>query len=161
MMIGCAVVLLILLLLLSGRVGWQRKRMKVLGMLYGSTNSDLRWIALQIVRFCFILSIILFGISMQKIPYAIFYLLMTLIAPAFYYRSPMKVAFDLLNAGVIYVSLLVVNLLYGFSREVRDEKVLVIYVLLSIFVLLYTLFFICRDLLDMLGQRNAREGAGG
>jgi len=67
--------------------------------------------------------------------------------------------FDLFNSAVICAALLVGNILTGFLQEVRfDWRTITVYVLLAIFISVYSAFFFLRDVARIAQREPKRKG---
>jgi hypothetical protein len=151
--VGVGVIIFAFVLLLSGNVNWGLKRMKVLGLLFGMPNRDVLWLAQAILREAFIVSVVVFHLRMDSAFIACF-AGFVLIGALSYRGQPLKIVFDVINGAAMGAALLATNVMWGFLNEVRsDRSILLIYILLSVFVAVYSLYFIIKDLGDLFERK--------
>jgi hypothetical protein len=139
-------------------MGWRKKRALVFGMLYGMTDRERIWLSGQISRQIFVVAVVCLGIR-TGLPHMLLYAGMFAVeAFSLPFPSPGRLLFSLLNNTVIFGAVLVTDMLYGFLRDVRDDnRILLIYVLMSLFVVLYALYFALRDLSGLLERKNRSD----
>jgi hypothetical protein len=151
--VGVGVIIFAFIILLTGNVNWGQKRMKVLGMLFGMRNRDVLWLTQSILRETLIVSVAVFHLRMD-VAFITCFAGFVIIGALAYRGQPMKILFDVINGAAMGAALLATNVMWGFLNEVRSDKsILLIYILLSIFVSVYSLYFIIKDLGDLFERK--------
>lgn len=133
---------------MTANLEWTQKRMKVFGVFYNLSNREALWLSAGLLRVLFVAMIACFMVRMEPVHTA-FYIALFAAYNALLFE-PKRMLFDLLNSGVIYAALLVSNILMGFYRDVSgDARVMAVYVLLAIFVCIYSLYFYVKGIADL------------
>jgi hypothetical protein len=148
--LGFALIILSFFLLFIWNINWKQRRMRALGLLFSMSRRRLLWMAQTILREAFIISVVVFRLQMNAALIS-FFAGLVIIGLLTSGGKPMKLVFDLLNGAAMAAALIVTNILWAFMLEVRyDVSILVIYILISVFVSLYALYFGVKDLGDLL-----------
>ncbi|MDR2132611.1 MAG: hypothetical protein LBP30_04610 [Clostridiales Family XIII bacterium] len=151
----CAALLFVLTVVFTKNMGWQKRRVLFVGMFFGMTGPELLWLADRIFKQIFVVSVLCLGIKPGLSHILLFvgiFLVEVLTPPSF---GPGRLLFALVNNAVIFCALLVTGMLSGFLRDVRgDGSVLLIYILMALFVILYSLYFTLRDVGGLLERKN-------
>jgi hypothetical protein len=151
--LAVAVLLTLGLVLGTGNVDWKKRRMKVLGLLFGLRSVDALWISSAVIRVVFVISVVLFHIEMS-LPFLVFYAAVFLLGLLTLRRSPSKYIVEIVSGVVTGAALVVTNIMWSFLMEVRsDTAILIVYILLSVFMALYTLYVSVKDLGDLFERR--------
>jgi hypothetical protein len=126
-------------LVMGDGLDWAQKRMKVFGIFYQSTKRDALWLSAGLLRLLFVASVVIFAVRMEA-AHTVFYILLFALGNVLFF-SGKRFAFDLLNAAIVYAALFVANILMGFYRDVNgDARIFSVYLLLSIFVVIYSAY---------------------
>jgi hypothetical protein len=126
-------------LIMGDSLSWDQKRMKVFGILYKSSKVDALWLSAGFLRLLFVASVVIFGVRMQ-VSHTCFYVLLVALFNVLFF-SPKRCLFDLLNSAIIYGALYISNILMGYYQDVNgDARIFSVYLLLSIFVIIYSAY---------------------
>jgi hypothetical protein len=145
-----ALIILSFFLLFIWNIHWKQKRMRVLGLLFGMPRRNILWLSQAMIREALIISVVVFHLNMNAAFLSCFAGLV-IIGLISYRGGATKIIFDVLNGAAVAAALIVTNILWVFLHEVRsDTSILVIYILISVFVSVYNLYFGVKDLGDLL-----------
>jgi hypothetical protein len=126
-------------LVMGDNLSWNQKRMKVFGILYSSSKLEALWLSAGLLRVLFVMSIAIFSVRMEA-SHTVFYVILVALCNVLFF-TPKRCIIDLLNAAIIYGTLLVSNILMGYYRDVNgDTRIFSVYLLLSIFVVIYSVY---------------------
>jgi hypothetical protein len=164
-----AALLFALTIAFTKNIGWRKKRVRFVGLLFGMSGPELLWLSDRLCRQIIIVSILCLGISPGPAHILLFvglFLVEAAMPPSF---GPGRLLFAFVNNAVIFCALLVTGMLADFLRDVRgDARILLVYVLTALFVILYSLYFTLRDVSGLLERKNrplsvsaAPDGKGG
>jgi hypothetical protein len=153
-----AALLFILSVVFTKDMSWHKKRASVFGMLYGMKDRERVWLSGQISRQIFVTAVVCLGIR-PGLPHMLLYAgIFAIEAFSLPFPSLGRLLFSFVNNAVIFGAVLVTDMLYGFLHEVRDDnRILLIFVLMALFVVLYTLYFTLRDLSGLLERKNRAD----
>ncbi|MDR2420721.1 MAG: hypothetical protein LBD49_01270 [Oscillospiraceae bacterium] len=144
-----ALIVMSFFLLFIWNVNWKQRRMRALSLLFGMPPRYMLWIAQAMVREAFIISVVVFRLNMNA-AFLMFFTGLVLIGLFARGGGFGKALFDLVNSAAIAAALIVTNILWVFLNEIRnDVSILVIYILISVFVSVYNLYFGIKDLGDL------------
>lgn len=133
-----------------------QRRWKFLGIFAGLRANEILWMAFLAARYAFIVAVVAFNLKLTIAHHCCFAVLCLgciLLIP-----RAKRAALDFVNSVVVYASLMVTNMMHGFLAEVRsDVYLLVVSLLLAVFLVIYTTYFLLKDLADMLRDRNRSE----
>lgn len=144
---------------LTKNLGWEQKRWKFLGIFAGLSGRELLWLSFCVTRCIFFISVVAFRIELGLAQICV-YVLLCLGSMALLPRIK-RVFLDLINSIVVFGAMMAAGILSGYLAEVRsDDYILTIFVLLAIFTVVYAVYFLLKDLAEMLQERkNIRQRA--
>jgi hypothetical protein len=146
----------------TGRVAWRKNRVLFVGMLCGMKDRELIWLSGQLLRLLLVTATVCLGIRPGFAHMLMFAGLFAVEIASLPYANVGKLLFSLANNAVIFGAVLAADMLYGFMRDVRgDGRVMTVYVLMALFVVVYSLYFTLRDLCDVTERRNGFSGSRG
>lgn len=138
---------------LSKELKWDQKRWKFLGIFAGLRSNEILWLAFLTARYVFTAVVVVVGMTL-RLEHLYIYVLLCLGCMLLIPRIK-RIALELINSVVVYASLLVSNMLLGYLKEVRsDELVRIISILLAVFLIVYTTYFLLKNLAEMLQDRK-------
>ncbi|HHZ17540.1 MAG TPA: hypothetical protein GX395_07955 [Clostridia bacterium] len=155
--VGVGLLVGIIGLLLSRNLRWHQKRVKVLGVFLNLSARDNLLLCIALSRCLFVVSAVAFCVGIDTTQLCLFIMLCILYNLLAFRFSVFL--FDLFNSAVICAALLVGNILTGFLQEVRfDWRTITVYVLLAIFISVYSAFFFLRDVARIAQREPKRKG---
>ncbi|MDR0350182.1 MAG: hypothetical protein LBH64_01360 [Coriobacteriales bacterium] len=144
-----------IMLSMADKLTWQQRSLRLFGVFYNLKNHEALWLASGLVRLLFVISVVAFATRMTPALTA-FYTVLTLVSVLVCFNLR-RLPLDIVNAAIVYVSLLVGNILLGYNHEVNgDPRYVVVYVLLALFVTLYTAHHYLKSVGDMLQTKADR-----
>ena len=144
---------------LTKNLGWDQKRWKFLGIFAGLSGKELLWLSFCLTRCLFFISVVAFRIDLGLAQICV-YVLLCLGSMVLLPRIK-RVMLDLINSIVVFGAMMAAGILSGYLAEVRsDGYIMTIFVLLSIFTVVYAVYFLLKDMTEMLQERkNIRQRA--
>ena len=134
--------------IVAGNITWKSRSIRVLGVFMGLNVKNMLWMSAGAVRILFIICVCVFT-QRLSLAHTALYVALFLIMTFTFFGIP-RVLIDLINTAAIYASLMALSILIGYYRDVNNEPmILVIYILLSIFTVLYATYFYLRGISDM------------
>jgi hypothetical protein len=137
-------------------LSWDKKRIKFLGLFISLNSRDILWLSVAMLRSLYIISAVIFCLKIKTV-HIYFFVLLCIAYNLLHWRIP-GLFFDLFNSSVEFVALLAGNILIGFMQEVRfDWRTMTIYVLLGLFISVYSAYFLLRDICirgEVLGRKR-------
>lgn len=145
--------------LLIRNLSWEHKRIKFLGLFINMNQWNILWLCVDMLRCFFLVSMIIFCVEI-KTAHIYFFILLCIAYNILHLRMP-GLLFDLLNSAIEFTALLVGNILIGYLYEVRfDWRTLTVYVLLAMFISIYSCYFLLRDVSGLLeAEPEKKTGA--
>jgi hypothetical protein len=147
----------------AGDIGWQKRNIRFYGIFIGLTVREYLWISVGAVRILFIIVVCIFTQRMG-IAHTALYIALFLLSEFTFFGFP-RVLIDLINAAVGYAALTTLSILMGYFTDINNNPmILVIYILLSLFTVLYSVYFFLRGLSDLIRSKlgyNQRRVARG
>ncbi len=135
---------------------FDQRRWKFLGIFAGLRTNEIVWMAFLAARYAFIIAVVAFNLKLT-LAYHGCYALLCLGCMLLIPRAK-RAALDFVNSVVVYASLMVTNMLHSYYLVGRpDVFVLVISLLLAVFLVVYTTYFLLKDLAEMLRDRKRSE----
>jgi hypothetical protein len=140
-------------LVMGEHLTWRQRRMKIFGIFYGLNRRETLWLAAGLLRLLFILVVVVFTQRITGLGFTAFYLALFLLYALLFF-SPKRAFLDLVNSAVIYIALVVGSVLIGYFRDVNgDARTLVVYVLLSVFVVLYVAYYYAKGISELMQHK--------
>jgi hypothetical protein len=144
---------------IAGNITWKSRSLRLLGIFMGLSVKDMLWMSAGAVRILFIICVCVFT-QRLSLAHTALYVALFLIMTFTFFGLP-RVLVDLINTAAIYASLMALGILIGYFRDVNNEPmILVIYILLSIFTVLYAVYFYLRGISDMVTGKLQSEIVG-
>lgn len=123
---------------------WHQKRIKFLGIFLNLHTKDNLFLCVALLRCLFVVSSAVFCVEIDMAQLC-FFLVLCLLYNLLHFRLG-SILFDLFNNTIICAALFAGNILIGFLHEVRfDWRTITVYVLLALFITVYSAFFFLRD----------------
>lgn len=150
----------ILLAAATRRFGWQNRNMVVYGFFFGLDRRQALWMAASLLWFLMVASSAVFLVEME---YAHLMMLLLLTACKIVSHSKRRMYLtvylrDLFNSGLVFFALLLENLLHSYLRDTRFQwQIAVILAALALFVVVYSLYFLLRDMELLVSERRERR----
>ena len=135
----------LLAVIVTRKFTWNGRARGVYGFLLNRSDREAACIGISFLGFTFVLSSVLFGVEM-KLPHLVF---LILLAAAKLVTGGGGRVFvrDLMNSILLFASLLTGNVLKGYLKETRfDMYVVIILVVLGIFLVFYSAYFLLKDM---------------
>ncbi|MDR1293304.1 MAG: hypothetical protein LBJ91_07930 [Clostridiales Family XIII bacterium] len=152
-------ILLVVAYAFSEDLDWTRRRMKIFGAFFGLRAGDALWLSAGLLRISFVVAIVAFCVRMEMI-HMVFYAATAGLSVIFT-TGVKNSLLDLVNTVVAYAALTVLNIIFGYYRDVNgDPYLLAIYCLLGVFVALYLLYFYIRGIGELMLHKIASGGLG-
>lgn len=127
------------------KFSWNGRARGVYGFLINRSDREAVCFAVSLLGFLFVLSSVIFRVEME-LPHLVFLFLLA-VAKAVAGGGGRVFLRDLLNSILIFVALLVGMFLSGYLRETRfDLYVAVILGFLGIFLIVYSAYFLLKDM---------------
>jgi hypothetical protein len=142
----------------SADLEWTQKRFKFFGIFYNLTIRESLWLSSGLMRILFIAAIFVFRTRME-VAHTMLYLFLTAESVALIF-SIGKMPIELVNCIAGYAVMTVANIIWGFYKEMYKSggyQWVVVYVLLSVFAVLYTVYFYLKGVSDMLEWKIKRS----
>ena len=137
---------------LAGNLDWNKSSVAFFGLFFGLGDRHLFWLSAGLMRVVFVGAMLIFRVQIKP-SHTVLYLLLFLLC-GLLRGNFTRLLFDLVNSAVIYASLLVANIFSGFYSQINgDWRVMSVYVLMALFVILYTLYSYLKELAGLLKER--------
>lgn len=135
---------------------WYQIRFKFLGLFINLKTLDVAWLCTVLSRCFFVISVVVFCTKMETV-HIYFYILLCLSYNLLNFRV-MSILFDLINSAIIFAALLAGNILVGYLQEVIfDWRTLTVYILLAFFIILYSIYFLLRDISSLVSETGRQS----
>lgn len=156
------VVVAIIASILISDMQWNQKRVKFLGIFTGLSGRELAWLSFSFVRCVLIISIVAFRLQfrLDTTPgLANLYAYVALCVGCIVLLPRVRrMLVDIVNSIVVFGALIVANILNGYLIDVQsDSLTMTIYVLIAIFISVYAVYFLFRDIADMLAAKGIKK----
>ena len=133
----------------AGNITWKSRNMRLFGAFMGLNVREMLWMSAGVVRILFVICVCTFTLRLG-IAHMAFYIALVMLSIITFFGFP-RVLIDLVNASAVYVSLMAMNILIGYYRDINNEPmILLIYILLSVFTVLYSVYFYMRGISDLI-----------
>lgn len=144
---------------IAGNITWKSRSLRLLGLFMGLSIKDMLWMSAGAVRILYIITVCVFTQRITTM-HTVLYIALVLISVVTFLGFP-RVLIDLVNAAAVYAALIALGILIGYFRDVNNEPmIIVVYVLLSIFIVLYSVYFYMKGVSEMIKGKleyNSRE----
>ncbi len=158
--IACGLLLGFIGHLFCEKTEWNQKRLKFLGLFINLETLKLVWLCSALLRCLFVISIMVFCTEIEVAQIYLFVLL-CLVYNLLYFRV-FHLLFDLFNSVIIFIALLSGNILFGYLQEIIfDWRTLTVYILLTIFIIIYSLYFFMRDVNSLISEIGGELNVAG
>lgn len=143
-------------LLLCRNLRWHQKRLKFLGIFLNLHTKDNLLLCVALLRCLFVVSAVAFCVEIDTAQLC-FFIALCVVYNLLHFRLA-TFLFDLFNNAVICAALFTGNILIGFLHEVRfDWRTITVYVLLALFITVYSAFFFLRDVSRLVQSEPKRR----
>ncbi|MCC8059878.1 MAG: hypothetical protein LIO81_03415 [Clostridiales bacterium] len=154
------IVLEVALALATRRFAWQGRGLMVYGFLFGLGSAQALWLAAGLLWFVFAASSALFAVEMEYV-----HLLMLVLLSFARMKARPGVGGlirDLCSSVLVFAALLSENLLVSYLRDTRFQwQIVAVLVMLVLFILSYGIYFVVRDLQQLVAERSGRPSEEG
>ena len=140
----------------AGNITWKSRSMRIFGVFMGLNVREMLWLSVGAVRILFVLCACAFTIRLGTAHMAFFVALLMLSVITFF-EFP-RVLIEVVNSVAVYAALISLGILIGYFRDINNNPMIfVIYILLSIFVVLYSVYFYMRGISDLVLSKIGHE----
>ncbi|GHU66502.1 hypothetical protein AGMMS49983_16260 [Clostridia bacterium] len=140
----------------AGNITWKSRNTRILGLFMGMNVREMLWLSVGAVRILFVICVSVFTLRLG-VGYLAFYAALFLLSAFTFFGFP-RILIELINTVAVYVSLTALGILIGYFRDVNNEPMIfVIYVLLSLFTVLYSVYFYLKSVSDMVRGKLGLE----
>ena len=140
----------------AGNITWKSRSMRIFGAFMGLNVREMLWMSAGAVRILFIICVCVFTLRLG-IAHMAFYVALVMLSIITFFGFP-RLLIDLVNAVAVYASLMALNILIGYYRDVNNEPmILLIYILLSLFTVLYSVYFYMKGISDLVISKLGDE----
>ena len=136
----------------SGNITWKSRSTRIFGVFIGLNTNEMLWLSVGVVRILFVICVCTFTWRLG-VAHAAFYFTLFLISAITFFEFP-RVLIELINSVAVYAALIALGILIGYYRDINNEPmIVVIYVLLSVFAVLYSVYFYMRGISDLIKKK--------
>lgn len=140
----------------AGNLTWKSRSTRLLGVFMGLDIREMLWLSVGAVRILFVFCVCVFAIRLGT-AHAAFYVVLFLLSVISFFEFP-RVLIELVNSVAVYAALIALGILLGYYRDINNEPMIfLIYVLLSMFVVLYSVYFYMRGISDLITAKLGYE----
>jgi hypothetical protein len=140
----------------AGNIGWKKRNIRFFGIFTGLNIREMLWMSVGSVRILFIICFCVFAQRMGLL-YTAFYLVLCLLA-IFSFIKISRMLIEIVNTVAVYASLTALDILFGYFQDVNNNiLILTVYILLSLFTILYSVYFFMRGISSMISIKIIRE----
>ena len=142
--------------ILAGNITWKSRSMRIFGIFMGLNVREMLWLSAGAVRIIFVLCACVFTMRLGVAQMA-FFVALLMLSVITYFVLP-RVLIEVVNSVAVYAALVALNILIGYFRDINNNPmILVIYVLLSAFIVLYSVYFYMRGIADLITSKIGHE----
>ena len=143
---GC--VFFVLSSIVAGNITWKSRSMRFVGIFMGMNVKEMLWFSVGIIRILFVIVVCIF-VPKLSIGYMSFFVALFLIS-AFAFPKISRILVELLNTVGIFALLTALGILLGYYNDINNNPIIIaIYVLLSIFCALYSIYFFMKGVSEL------------
>ncbi|MDR0853750.1 MAG: hypothetical protein LBN34_05220 [Clostridiales Family XIII bacterium] len=140
----------------AGDIGWKKRNIRFFGVFTGLQIQEMLWLSVGAVRILFIVCLCVFTQRLNA-SFTIFYLVLSLLAILTFFK-PGRILIEIVNTVAVYASLTALNVLFGYYQDVNNHSIiLTIYILLSLFTILYSVYFYMRGISNLVSGKIVHE----
>ena len=133
---------------LAGKLTWKSRSSRLIGIFMGMNIREILWLSVGAIRILFVAVVCIFTLQLGIAHLAFFVALFLL--SAFTYPKLSRLFIELINSVGIYAILIALGILIGYFKDINNNPmIVVVYVLLSIFAVLYSIYFYLKGISDL------------